>query len=197
MTAGAERADGNLQPGRRRSHHLHYKSEQKSISCLRFSESLHSATYLISFIDDERLNTATTEPISSRSRGGLSCLIITVDLWLRQNNLSILLRLWKKVDWARPSSLRRFSVKTGASKKDLPADFSGEPSKMGISSSAEGSRIRTGPVLLKLMLFVFRAYWTHTGHISWVISDPLAMSNHMDTVLAQAKQSSLTKVIYV
>lgn len=33
--------------------------------------------------------------------------------------------------------------------------------------------IRSGPVLLKLTLF---PCWTHTDHISWVISDPLTMS---------------------
>lgn len=53
VTAGAERADGTLQPGRRRFHHLHYKSAQNSPSCLLFSESLDSATYLISLKDVE------------------------------------------------------------------------------------------------------------------------------------------------
>lgn len=38
-----------------------------------------SATYLISIIDDERVNPGTTEPIPSRKRGGLSCWILTAE----------------------------------------------------------------------------------------------------------------------
>lgn len=102
------------------------------------------------------------------------------------NNLSIPInrrRLCKMVGWVRKCTVHLCGPTVFSQINELltgPISDRNTPkaTQMVISSSAsdhsmgaDQAHVCTGPVLLKLTRFLFLFCWTHTGHISGVISD--------------------------